>query len=130
MYNRNRVTMLDPRYTQQQTAIKEACEVLGLRAFYPSYHAAKNDNNTVLIYTKEAFDHNAELDKFEKKRGYRSGEDMKYLCWFENSDINGQFSLNFLNRGGLVVCGLSSFELKLKIQAYLEEKLEAQNVQI
>ena len=130
MYNRNRVTILDPRYTQQQTAIKEACEALGLKAFYPNYHAAKNDDNTVLIYTQEDFDHNAEMDKYEREHGYRPQEDKKHICWFENTDINGQFSLNFLNRGGLVVCGLSPFELKLKIQAYLEEKLEAHNAKI
>ena len=130
MYNRNRITTLDPRYTQQQIAIKEACENLGLKAFYPSYHAAKNDDNTVLIYTKEDFDHNAEQDKYEREHGYRPQEDKKYICWFENTDINGQFSLNCLNRGGLVVCGLSSSELKHKIQAYLEEKLEARNAKI
>ena len=130
MYNRNQIITLDPRYTQQQIAIKEACETLGLKAFYPSYHAAKNDNNTVLIYTKEDFEHNAEQDKYEREHGYRPQEDKKYICWFESTDINGQFSLNFLNRGGLVVCGLSSSELKLKIQAYLEEKLEAHNAKI
>ena len=130
MYNRNRVTILDPRYTQQQTAIKEACETLGLKAFYPNYHAAKNDCNTVLIYTQEDFDHNAEMDKYEREHGYRPQEDKKYVCWFENTDINGQFSLSFMNRGSMVLSGLSSFELKLKIQAYLEHKLEVQNAQI
>ena len=124
MYNRNRVTALDPRYTQQQTAIKEACENLGLKVFYPNYHAAKNDCNTVLIYTQEAFEHNAEMDKYEKEHGYRPQEDKKYLCWFENTDTNGQFSLSFMNRGSLVLIGLSSFELKHKLQTYLEEKLK------
>lgn len=130
MYNRNRITMLDPRYTQQQTAIKEACEALGLKAFYPIYHAAKNDNNTVLIYTQEDFDHNAEMDKYETEHSYRPQEDKQPICWVENTDINGQFSLSFMNRGSLVLTGLSSFELKLKIQAYLEHKLEAHNAKI
>ena len=124
MYNRNRVTAIDPRYTQQQIAIKEACENLGLKAFYPSYHAAKNDCNTVLIYTQEAFEHNAEMDKYEKEHGYRPQEDKKYLCWFENTDTNGRFSLSFMNRGSLVLIGLSSFDLKHKLQTYLEEKLK------
>ena len=130
MYNRNTITTLDPRYTQQQTAIKEACEILGLKAFYPNYHAAKNDNNTVLIYTQEAFDHNAWLDKYEKEHGYRPQPDMPFILSLENTDLNGKFSLEQMNRGSLVLCGLSSSDLRCRIQAYLEHKLEVKNAKV
>ena len=123
MFNRNRVTMLDPRYEQQQRILKEICNDLGLIPFYPTYHAAKNDNNTVLIYSQKAFVHNAEMDQFEKKQGYRPERDMPYLLSIENTDINGQFSLNQMNRGRLVLTGLSETELKEKLATFIRGRL-------
>jgi hypothetical protein len=127
MYNRNTVSFLDAKYVAQQRAIKEACAELALEPFYPSYHAKKNDNNTVMIYTQFAASYNRDLDREERELGYRPAEDSPYICWLENTDINGNFSLDFMNRGTL---DLRSMNYKEIIKAFLINQMEVHNVEI
>ena len=123
MYNRNRLVTFDPRYVQQQRVLKEVCDDLGLVPFYPNYHASAKDNNTVLIYTKEAAEHNSKIDQFEKEHGYRPEEDMPQVCYLENTDLNGQFSLGFFNRARLVVVGLDDRQLKEKLTTFIRGRM-------
>ena len=121
MYNRNRITMLDPRYEAQQKAIRTVCTELGLVAYLPSYHAAQGDSNTVLVYSKAAAEHNAKMDKYEAEHGYRPEKDMPYICWLENSDINGMFDLDFMCYGAL---DLRASNYEDKLRAYIKPKWE------
>lgn len=120
--NRNIISYLDNRYMEQQTAIKEVCKELNLVAFYPNYHADKRDCNTVIVYTKN--------------------DDR--VCSFENTDINGLFDLNYMNRGKLKL-GIESMlgpentikeiiisgsHAKKVIKAYIEECLAKYNNEV
>lgn len=121
MYNRNRIEFLDTKYVAQQRAIKTVCNELGLVAYLPSYHAAKDDPNTVLVYSKFAADHNFKMDCCEASLGYRPEKNMPYICWLENSDINGMFDLDFMCYGALDL-RVSNYEDKLR--AYIKLKWE------
>ena len=121
MYNRNRITTLDPKYEAQQKAIKTVCNELGLIAYLPNYHAAKNDSNTVLVYSKAAAEHNARLDEMTKKVGYVSDSYLPHICWLENSDANGRFDLNYMNYG---VLDLRDGNYEDKLRAYIKTKWE------
>jgi hypothetical protein len=91
--NKNYNITVNVNYKKQQQIIKDICSELNLVVFYPNYHADKNDNNTVLIYTKSAHEYNKSLPY------WRENETKQYICHFENSDINGRFDFNFMNRG-------------------------------
>lgn len=121
MYNKNRITMLDPRYEAQQKAIRTVCDELGLVVYLPSYHAAQRDSNTVLIYSKAAAEHNNKLDQFEKKYGYRNEAYERHICWLENSDRNGRFDLDFMNYGSL---DLRAGNYEEVIGAYIRHEAE------
>lgn len=76
---KNRKNILNPRYELQQATINQICAKLKLTAFRPNYHADKNDPNTVLIYEQ--------------------GETENYILALSNTDINGRFDLDYMNRG-------------------------------
>lgn len=116
--NRNFKTELDHKYMQQQQAIKEVCNELGLIAYYPNYHADKTDKNTVIIYTKEGHEHN-------EKFNISSVDDEKgRICSFQNTDINGQFDTNFMNYGKIDFRGKNAKEiLKSHITQALQKLL-------
>lgn len=90
----NRNMRLNPQYVYQQDAIKETCVGLGLVAFYPYYHADRTDKNTVLVYTREANDYNEKLPPWVPSSDYKP-----YVCFFENTDANGLYDLNWMNHG-------------------------------
>ena len=114
--NKNYQVTLDIRYKRQQEAIKEVCKDLNLIAFYPNYHADKTDNNTVLIYTQDAHEYNRILPEYARNEEYKP-----CLCYFENTDINGHFSLNWLCKGKIDCRGINEKE---RIKNYIIQKLE------
>jgi len=114
--NKNYQVTLSIQYKRQQEAIKEICKELNLIAYYPNYHADKQDKNTVLIYTPEARDYNKTLPEWAGNDQYKP-----YVCHFENSDINGHFDLNWLNHGSIDCRGINEKE---KIKNYIIQKLE------
>lgn len=122
MYNRNRIEFLDAKYVAQQRAIKTVCNELGLVAYLPDYHAAKDDPNTVLVYSKFAADHNFKMDCCEASLGYRPEKDMPYICSLSNTDIIGRFDLNFMNHGSI---DLRGFDYEEKIRAFIKQSWEA-----
>lgn len=100
-YNRNRRTDLDPKYVAQQSYLRTLCDELDLEVYYPDYHAAKDDCNTVLIYTKVGAANNRLVDEETRTRGYSVHQYSQPVCSISNTDINGRFSLDFMNRGRL-----------------------------
>jgi hypothetical protein len=98
MKNRNEITTINSKYIRQQEIINKVCKDYNLCAYRPNYHAKDRDCNTVLIYNKEDEIYNNELEKTGETRteAYK-----KPLFTFENTDINGMFSLDFANRGKL-----------------------------
>ena len=99
--NRNYATCINSEYITQQRTIDRICEELGLVAYRPEYHALSPDCNTVLIYTKADHEYNKQLEAKWRKLGlYPLESEYKcYLLALENTDINGCFSLRFMNRG-------------------------------
>lgn len=100
---------IHPAYKRQQAAIKDVCQELGLVAFYPDYHGADRDKNTVLVYLPEDDEYNRELEK--KGYFYTVGPDgtelyRKPIFTFENTDLNGFGTYDFANHGDLDLRGL------------------------
>lgn len=118
-YNRNEVTLSDPRYTQQQNAIKEVCKNLNLVPYYPNYHATKEDTNTVIIYTKEGHEYNEKNLSDDASVDDEKGR----VCCLENTDINGLFDLNFMNRGKIDMRGVNPHE---KIEGFIKSCLKTE----
>lgn len=121
--NRNLETTMNWHYTQQQQAIKEICNELGLILYYPNYHALDRDCNTVMIYTKEAHEYNKELEKSGGKYGMHplNEEYKKYICYLENTDVNHHFSYEFMNSGRIDIRGLY---YKEKIKEFVIQQME------
>lgn len=121
--NRNLETTMNWHYTQQQQAIKEICNELELILYYPNYHALDRDYNTVMIYTKEAHEHNKELEKKWAKYGMHPLEEeyKRHICYLENTDANGHFSYEFMNHGKIDVRGLY---YKEKIKEFVIKQME------
>lgn len=95
MKNRNYTARLEPKYIEQQSAIRRVCNELGLTCYKPDYHAQKNDCNTVLIYWNDDHDYNMELDRQKVfDPAYRP-----YVVALVNTDKNGRFSLDYMNYG-------------------------------
>lgn len=95
------------RYEQQQKDIDEVCTELGLKAFRPNYHGKGTDCNTVLIYTIESERYNSEMESaYRKKYGFDPPAEYyrPYVCFLQNTDINGRFNLSFLNHGTVDLC--------------------------
>lgn len=118
--NKNYVTSENPYYKEQQRAIKEICNELNLVVFYPDYHADKRDNNTVMIYTHEANEYNNKLPNNSMNEEYKS-----YVCFLENTDMNGMFSLSYMNHGKIDLRGYNT--AKDKIKEFVLQKLEDYN---
>lgn len=116
--NRNTFTMPDSRYKKQQETLNAVASKLGLVVFRPNYHAQDNDCNTVMLYAKED-------DTFNRQLEREGGWNFHPPIWtFENTDVNGRFSLDFANRGRLDFRGLNREEdvLMASITAAMEEK--------
>lgn len=106
-------------YLEQQRAIAQIAEKLGVVVFRPDYHRAKGDKNTVLLYTKEDAAHNVEVDKISKNSityTASGAEDRPYFIddkyiyrdhfWcFENTDVNGLLNYHFANFGKIDLRG-------------------------
>lgn len=112
----NRNTHLNYQYTEQQQWIKNICSKLNVVAYYPNYHADKNDANTVLIYSKENHEFNRQLDR---KNDYIT-ESKPYILSLQNTDINGRFDLNFMNHGQLDLRGSKAQE---QLQTFIQQKI-------
>lgn len=127
MKNRNTKVVANARYAEQQKAINEICEKRGLVAFRPNYHAVANDCNTVLIYSKAAHDYNQNLEK-EYRQKYGAEPHLSlykpFICFIDNTDANGGFSYDFMNRGTIDLRGLHFAE---KIEKYIDEKQKGEN---
>ena len=103
---------IDPRYVSQQSVIDRTVSEIGCVAFRPNYHGEKGDKNTVLFYTKEAAEFNAELDKKEKNGEFVPNEAYANAFWsFENTDANGLGTYDFANYGRLDLRGLKEAEV-------------------
>ena len=118
--NKNTYAYINPVYRGQQEAIKEICNELNLIVFYPNYHAVGNDNNTVMIYTPEANEYNKNLPIGSSNKDYK-----KYVCFFENTDLNGKLNYAFMNHGQIDLRGLTP--AKDKIKAFILQELEKYN---
>lgn len=93
------VTVEDVRYTQQQRAIDEIANRLGVVAFRPEYHGKEGDKNTVLFYTKAD---NAKCSELDKEGVPCDTPGYPRQFWsFENSDQNGRFDYGAANNGKL-----------------------------
>lgn len=99
---------IHPAYKRQQAAIKDACQELGLVAFYPDYHGADRDKNTVLVYLPEDDEYNRELEKGGYPMFNYDGTELyrRPLWTFENTDLNGFGTYDFANYGDLDLRGL------------------------
>ncbi len=104
---------IHPAYKRQQAAIKDVCQELGLVAFYPDYHGADRDKNTVLVYLPEDDKYNKELEKNGVPMGgYCLEEPYRKPLWtFENTDVNGLGNYDFANRGTLDLRGLDECDV-------------------
>lgn len=99
-------TIEEPRYTEQQAALKRIAQKLDLVYFLPDYHGSKNDKNTVFFYTKEAHNHNMAVDR-QHKLGLAWVDEYKdYDAWFENTDANGHASYDFARFGDIDLRGI------------------------
>ena len=108
----NRNYILHPSYTAQQEALDKIAELLGVKAYRPNYHAAKDDKNTVLFYIPEEYERAVEM---EKQGCDQLSKDYPRCFWFfENSDINGRFSLDFANNGKIDMRGGIDWIAQLK----------------
>lgn len=93
------VTVEDVRYTQQQKAIDEIVNRLGIVAFRPEYHGKEGDKNTVLFYTKAD---NAKCRELDGAGVPCDAPGYPRQFWsFENSDQNGRFDYGAANNGKL-----------------------------
>lgn len=93
------VTVEDVRYTQQQKAIDEIANRLGIVAFRPKYHGKEGDKNTVLFYTKAD---NAKCRELDGAGVPCDAPGYPRQFWsFENSDQNGRFDYGAANNGKL-----------------------------
>lgn len=94
------------KYKRQKAALEDIAKELGVTVFYPGYHAQGNNKNTVLLYLPEDAAHNDALDRDGK---YLLSEDFyhPYFFAFENSDVNGNMSLDFANHGSIDLRGLN-----------------------
>lgn len=127
-------------YTEQQEALNSIAAALGVVAYRPNYHAKANDKNTVLLYTKEDAAHNKEVDAelisytrsqaADLSKAWKQDIQDKFVyrdCFwcFENSDINGGFSLQSANHGKLNL-GLSTWRQVLEgdIRIALARKMQ------
>lgn len=102
--NRNMKSEFDSKYVEQQNVLRELCREYSLVYYLPNYHADKRDCNTVLIYTKEAHEFNETLTDSIWDRN----KEMEYVLGFENTDVNGNFDLNYMNRGKIDLRGLNT----------------------
>ena len=104
---------IHPAYKRQQAAIKDVCQELGLVAFYPDYHGADRDKNTVLVYLLEDDEYNRELEKGGYPMCNYDGTELyrRPLWIFENTDANGLGDYDFANRGTLDLRGLDECEV-------------------
>lgn len=118
----NMVCFANPQYMSQQETIKAVCTELGLVVYYPNYHGDKNDDNTVIIYTKKGHEFNKTLPYWA-----RSEQEQGYVCHLENTDINGRFDLGWLNRGKVDLRGLDE---RAKIKAFIQSNLDNYNALI
>lgn len=109
--NKNYNVTLNIKYVRQQEAVKEVCKELNLVVFYPNYHGDKQDDNTVMIYTKEAHEYNKTLPDWTNTNQYKPS-----VCFLENTDITGNFSLDWLKRGRIDCRGLDE---KQRIKDYI-----------
>jgi len=105
--NRNIQVSVNPQYEAQQRALREICDELGVVYYLPDYHAMDGDNNTVLVYSKEAASFNEALDICEKDMGISipSEKYRMHFFAFENTDANGLFDMSCANRGSINLRG-------------------------
>ena len=123
--NRNIVSSLAPQYIEQQRALDEIAKELDIICFRPDYHAAKRDCNTVLFYTHTDHQYNLLLEKQAGNFPLTNDDYKRQFFSFENTDINGQFSLSFANRGSVDLRLLDYKErLKSTIELALEIKMQ------
>ena len=113
-------TRIHPSYERQQQYLDDIARELGVVAYRPDYHAAKNDKNTVLFYTRVDHEYNKSLPEGSRHEGYRD-----YFWWFENTDVKGAGTYDFANRGKIDLRGLTEKEvLRTVIGNALKRKME------
>lgn len=136
--NRNYVTNIDYRYTQQQRRLDELATKYGLKTFRPNYHADGRDCNTVLLYTEDDYTHNRVLDGYKGVLVTYTAEEARrasyhihdqfvyrdYVCSFENTDCNGRFDLGFANHGSV---DLRHFKWPESLEEWLCERIANSN---
>lgn len=129
-------------YTRQQKALNDIARELGVVAFRPDYHGKRGDKNTVLFYTGEAHLHNKKVDRLVARmdcraysraeaadRPYAISDDQvydDYFFAFENTDVNGNLSYDFANRGALDLRPLNEREV---LKNAINKALEAHRMQ-
>lgn len=106
--NRNMNVTMDPRYQEQMKILRSIAQSEGVVLLCPDYHATKGDCNTVLFYT--AKDHAYNEVVIEQHFGNPPMDALKRPFFtFENTDVNGQFSYDFANRGKIDLRGLKTW---------------------
>ena len=115
--NRNYDCRLEPKYLSQQAAVRRVCNELGLTCYKPDYHAKTTDCNTLLIYKNADHDYNMELDRI----GANYSDYRPYVACLQNTDVNGNFSLDFMNRGKI---DLRVIDTMKAIREYLKSILK------
>lgn len=108
------LAMIDHKRQAQRIVIDRVAKDLGVVAFRPDYYAKDGDKNTVLFYTKDDHKKNVELERsgemitsYEahtqgwKCKGIEDKVERPYFFWFENSDVNGMFDMDYANYGKL-----------------------------
>lgn len=105
--NRNYGQNVDTRYKRQQKLLNQIAEELGVVAYRPDYHAQDRDCNTVLFYTKEDAEFNRDLEIIgDSFTPYK-----QQFWWFQNTDKNGWYDLDFANHGTIDLRPLDTYNI-------------------
>ena len=112
------------RYTAEMRFMSELAATLGVSMYFPNYHGANGDKNTVLFYTKEDEAHNREVDKQFMQYSASAAKDShvtdeKYIYRdaffaFENTDANGNLSYDSANFGTINLRETKNLELAIR----------------
>lgn len=95
--------MSDYRYNAEMNVLRKVADELGVVMYFPNYHRAKGDKNTVLFYFKEDHDYNERVDKEYPGLSQSTRDEMyRHYFWsFSNTDRNGELSYDYANHGSI-----------------------------
>ena len=110
------------QYKIQQRVLNELADEYGLVAVRTNYHAQGSDPNTVLFYTEEDESYNEYLA--QNHMSYDSSSQYNYPKFtFQNSDVNGEPTMDFANWGMIDLRNCNEDEIYNRIKSAIENVL-------